>query len=192
MLPVFTVGLQRTLHFTYLCADLRDTCDLLWASARHLRSPVRRWPQVARRFLYARVWGGREEQFQRLQRFSVGYFLTILFSQSFSNLPFLPLAESLSQDAPDLLLVQEPPCRLLHVNAIVLSPTPNGTCSAANTLEHTHALWFFRASSGTRSPGASSSRPGSSGWDSISHNKQRRSTNRSRVRDRDVGDTLIL
>jgi hypothetical protein len=42
MLPVFTVGLQRTLHLTYLWADLRDIYDTWDLFARHLRSPVRR------------------------------------------------------------------------------------------------------------------------------------------------------
>ena len=58
---------------------------------------------------------------------------------------------------------------------------------------NTRIRWFFRASRGTGSPGASSSaRPGSSGRDSTGPNKQRRSTSRPRTRerggDRDVGD----
>jgi len=52
--------------------------------------------------------------------------------------------------------------------------TPNDTFSAADT-QHTHTHWFFRASSGTGSLGASSSTcPGSSRRDSIYLNKQRR------------------
>ncbi|KIM35749.1 hypothetical protein M413DRAFT_325892 [Hebeloma cylindrosporum] len=81
--------------------------------------------------------------------------------------------------------------------------TTNGTSSIADTSQHassSHAHWFFRSSSGTGSPGPSSSsaRPGSSGRDSIGPPKQRNaSTSRSRTRERgrdwggdgDVGDT---
>jgi serine/arginine repetitive matrix protein 2 len=114
------------------------------------------------------------------------------FFQSFSNLLFLLSAESQSPEAPDR--TPRPKTSMSSfTRELSTSPsypsTPNGTSSAADT-QHTHTHWFFRASSSTGSPGVSSSaRPGSSGRDSIGHKKQRRSTSRTRTRDRDVGDT---
>jgi len=145
-----------------------------------------------------KMWGMEEAERNKFNAFMVACFFTILlFFQSFSNLPFLPSAESQSQDAPDhtprpRTSMSSFTCELSTSSSY--PSTPNGTSSAGDT-QHPHTHRFFRASSGTGSPGASSAHPGSSGRDSIGHNKQRRSTSRSwtceRDGDRDVGDTYV-
>ena len=101
-----------------------------------------------------------------------GCFLTIFFFQSFSNLSFLPSAESQSQ----VSLNHTPRPRTSIPRELTTSSsypsTSNGTSSAGDT-QHPHTHRFFQASSGTGSPGGASSsvRPGLSGRDNICHNK---------------------
>ena len=79
-----------------------------------------------------------------------------------------------------------------HIPPLQTVLLPQRTQRGRNHSTHT---WFFQASSGTGSPRASTStRPGSSRWDSVGP-KQRRSTSRSRTReqgeDRDAGDAHV-
>ena len=106
------------------------------------------------------------------------------FSPVISNIPFLPSAESLSPDAPDRTPRPRTSRSFFTRELLTTSSYP----STPNGRHPTHLYTLvFQASSG--SPDVSSARPGSSGRDSISRHKQRRSTSQSWMRDRDVEDT---
>jgi len=93
-----------------------------------------------------RKWGVRRRRETSSMPSEVlgGLFLTIqFFLRSFSNLSFLPSAESKSQEAPDHTprprTSMSSLTRELSTSAFYPS-TPNGTSSAADT-QHTHTHW---------------------------------------------------
>jgi len=112
------------------------------------------------------------------------FFIPLISFNPFYNLSFHLATEPQSQDAPDHTARPKNSMSSFTRELSTSSSYPstlNGTSSAADT-HHTHTHCFFRASSGTGNPGASSkffcvSRIKR---DNIGHNKQRKSTSQSR------------